>query len=175
MSLNGKVQVFTGDGKGKTTAAAGSALRAAGRGLKVLMIQFLKAPDTSGEHFAAKALEPMITIKPMGRKGFIRRRGCEPLDAVMAETALEEAKMAMVGGEYDMIILDEVNIAVHFGLISVEAVVKLMDSRPEKVELILTGRYARPEVISRADVVLEMKKIKHHYDKGIGAREGIEF
>jgi len=93
----------------------------------------------------------------------------------MAETALEEAKKAMFGGEYDMIILDEVNYAVHFGLISVEDVVKLMDSRPENIELILTGRYARPEVISRADVVLEMKKIKHHYDKGIGAREGIEY
>jgi cob(I)alamin adenosyltransferase len=175
MNSTGKVQIFTGDGKGKTTAAVGLALRAAGRGLKVLMIQFLKAPDTSGEHFAAKVLEPMITIKPMGRKGFIRRRGCEPLDSVMAETALEEARAAMLGGEYDMIILDEVNYAVHFGLISIEDVVKLMDARPENVELVLTGRYARSEVISRADVVLEMKKIKHHYDKGVPAREGIEY
>jgi len=175
MSLNGKVQVFTGDGKGKTTAAAGSALRAAGRGLKVLMIQFLKAPDTSGEHFAIKALEPMITIKPMGRKGFIRVRGVDPLDAEMAKTALEEAKWAMSDGEYDMIILDEVNLAVHFGLIGVEDVVKLLDSRPEKVELILTGRYASEELISRADLVVEMKKVKHHYDNGVGAREGMEY
>jgi cob(I)alamin adenosyltransferase len=175
MNSTGKVQIFTGDGKGKTTAALGLAFRAAGRGLKVLMIQFLKAPDTSGEHFAVKALEPMITIKPMGRKGFIGRRGGEPLDAVMAKRALEEARMAMLGGEYDMIILDEVNYAVYFGLISVEDVVNLMDSRPEQVELILTGRYARPEVTSRADVVVEMKKIKHHYDKGVGAREGIEY
>lgn len=175
MSSTGKVQVFTGDGKGKTTAAVGSALRAAGRGLKVLMIQFLKAPDTSGEHIAAKALMPMVTIKPMGRKGFIRRPGGDPLDAMMAEAALEEARRAMSASEYDMIILDEVNCAVHFGLIGVEDVVKLLDSRPEKVELILTGRYAPSEVISRADVVVEMKKIKHHYDNGVGAREGIEY
>lgn len=171
----GKVQIFTGEGKGKTTAAVGLACRAAGRGLKVLMIQFLKAPETSGEHFSAKALYPMITIKAMGRKGFIRRRGCEPLDAVMAEAALEEARKGMLGGEYDMVILDEVNYAVHFGLIKLEDVLALMDSRPEHVELVLTGRYARTEVINRADVVLEMKKIKHHYDNGVGAREGIEY
>jgi cob(I)alamin adenosyltransferase len=175
MNCSGKIQIFTGEGKGKTTAALGLAWRAVGRGLKVLMIQFLKAPDTSGEHFSAKALAPMLVIKPMGRKGFIHRRGCEPQDVELAKAALAEARSAMLSGEYDIIILDEVNYAVHFGLISVEEVLKLMDSRPENLELVLTGRYARPEIISRADLVLEIKKIKHPFDKGVGAREGIEY
>ncbi len=175
MNSSGKVQIFTGEGKGKTTAAVGLACRAVGRGLKVFMVQFLKAPDTSGEHFAAKAFEPMFIIKPMGRNGFIRRRGCEPLDTMLAEAALAEARSAMLGGEYDVIILDEVNYAVHFGLISVEDVLEFMDSRPENIELVFTGRYANPEVIRRADMVLEMTKIKHHFDKGVGARKGIEY
>ncbi len=175
MNSNGKVQIFTGEGKGKTTAAVGQAIRAAARGLKILMIQFLKAADTSGEHFSLKTFEPQIVVKPMGRKGFIRRRGCEPLDVLMAEMALDEAKNAMLGEEYDIIILDELNYAVDFGLIEVEKVIDLLESRPENIELILTGRNARPEVISRADVVVEMKKIKHHFDKGVGARKGIEY
>ncbi|MDQ7782223.1 MAG: cob(I)yrinic acid a,c-diamide adenosyltransferase [Desulfomonilaceae bacterium] len=175
MNVIGKVQIYTGNGKGKTTAAVGSAFRAAGRGLKVLIIQFLKEPDSSGEHFAATKLEPLVTIKPMGCNGFIHCRGGDPLDRIMAENALEEARKALVTGQYDMIILDEVNCAVHFGLIAVEDVVKLLDSKPEQVELILTGRYARQELIDRGDVVVEMKKIKHHYDNGVGAREGIEY
>ncbi len=175
MSETGKIQVFTGEGKGKTTAALGLAWRAIGRGLKVFMVQFLKAPDTSGEQFAAKALGPMFTIKPMGRKGFIRKRGCEPLDALMAEHALDEARTAMLDSGYDVIILDEVNVAVHLGLVNVEAVLDLIDSKPENVELVLTGRYAPPEIVKRADSVVEMKKIKHHFDKGIPARKGIEF
>ena len=109
MDEQGKVQIFTGEGKGKTTAAVGLAWRAVGRGLKVFMVQFLKAPETSGEQFMAEALGTRFTIKPMGRKGFIRRRGCDPLDAMMAARALDEARMAMVGGEYDLIILDEIN------------------------------------------------------------------
>jgi cob(I)alamin adenosyltransferase len=171
----GKIQVFTGDGKGKTTAALGLAWRAIGRGLKVFMVQFLKAPDTSGEHFAAKAFAPLFTIKPMGKEGFIRRRGCDPLDQIMAEMALEEAREAMLSGEYDLIILDEINVAVHLGLLNVTDLLELIDLKPEKVELVLTGRYAHPGVIERADMVLEMKKIKHHFDKGVMARKGIEY
>jgi cob(I)alamin adenosyltransferase len=175
MTETGKIQVFTGEGKGKTTAALGLAWRAIGRGLKVFMVQFMKAPDTSGEHFAAKAFAPMMTIKPMGRKGFIVGRGCDPLDAVMAELALEEARNAMLGGEYDVIILDEINVAVNFGIVDVKNVLELLEAKPKKVEMVLTGRYAHPEVITHADVVLEMKKIKHHYDNGVAAREGIEY
>lgn len=175
MAETGKIQVFTGEGKGKTTAALGLAWRAIGRGLKVFMVQFLKAPDTSGEHFAAKAFAPMMTIKPMGRKGFIIGHGCEPLDAVMAELALEEARGAMLAGEYDVIILDEINIAVDLGIIDVKDLLELLDAKPDNVEMVLTGRYAHPDVVERADVVLEMRKIKHHYDNGIAAREGIEY
>jgi cob(I)alamin adenosyltransferase len=142
MTETGKIQVFTGEGKGKTTAALGLAWRAIGRGLKVFMVQFMKAPDTSGEHFAAKAFAPMMTIKPMGRKGFIVGRGCDPLDAVMAELALEEARNAMLGGEYDVIILDEINVAVNFGIVDVKNVLELLEAKPKKVEMVLTGRYA---------------------------------
>ncbi|MEW6349508.1 MAG: cob(I)yrinic acid a,c-diamide adenosyltransferase [Thermodesulfobacteriota bacterium] len=175
MTETGKIQVFTGEGKGKTTAALGLAWRAIGRGLKVLMVQFLKAPDTSGEHFSAGALHPHFVIKPMGRKGFIRRRGCEPLDQVMAEIALEEARTAILSKEYDVVILDEINVAIHFGLIDVQDLLEIIDSKPEKVELVITGRYAHPDVIERADVALEMKKIKHHFDDGVPARKGIEY
>lgn len=175
MAETGKIQVFTGEGKGKTTAALGVAWRAIGMGRRVFMVQFLKAPETSGEQFAAHAFAPMITIKSMGRKGLIRRRGAEPLDAAMAEVALEEARNAMLSGKYDVIILDEINVAVNLGLVKVKDLLNLMDARPENVELVLTGRYADPEIVMRADVVLEMKKVKHHFDKGTPAREGIEY
>jgi len=175
MNQEGKIQVFTGEGKGKTTAALGLAWRAMGRGRKVLMIQFLKGPDTSGEQFAAEVFGSQFTIKPMGRKGFIYRTGCEPLDRTLAQMALEEARNAFDNGGHDMIILDEVNVAVHLGLLDVEDVVELMNLKPKNVELILTGRYARKEVIERADAVLEMRKIKHHFDAGVPAREGIEY
>jgi len=175
MPETGKIQVFTGEGKGKTTAALGLAWRAIGRGLRVFMVQFLKAPDTSGEHFAAHAFAPMMTIKPMGRKGFIRRRGCEPLDTVMAELAMEEARGAMLSGEYEVVILDEINVAVHLGLVDVKELLDLIDCKPDNVELVLTGRYAHPQIVIRADVVLEMRKIKHHFDNGVAAREGIEY
>jgi cob(I)alamin adenosyltransferase len=175
MTETGRIQVFTGEGKGKTTAAVGAAVRAIGRGLKVLMIQFLKPPNSSGEQIAALVLDPQFKIKPMGRKGFIRRRGCEPLDQVMAEIALNEARSEIASGDYDVVILDEINVAVHMGLINVADLLDLMDSKAENVELILTGRYAHPSVIERADSVLEMKKIKHHFDAGVPAREGIEY
>lgn len=175
MNGPGKIQVFTGEGKGKTTAAVGMAVRAIGRGYKVFMVQFLKAPDTSGEQLALKMLAPMITLKPMGRKGFIFRRGCDPQDVEMAKQALEETRSAMLNGAFDVIIMDEVNVAIHLGLIDVEDVLDLMNSKPDNVELVLTGRYARPEIINRADVALEMKKLKHHFDHGMTARNGIEY
>jgi cob(I)alamin adenosyltransferase len=175
MNGPGRIQVFTGEGKGKTTAALGLAVRAIGRGLKVLMIQFLKAPDSSGEHVAVQSLAPMLIIKAMGRKGFIGENGPESQDSRMAELALNEARTAMLSGSYDVIILDEVNMALHLGLISLQALLEFLDAKPEKVELVLTGRYARPEIISRADAVQEMKKIKHHFDKGGQARKGFEY
>ncbi|HMK34770.1 MAG TPA: cob(I)yrinic acid a,c-diamide adenosyltransferase [Desulfomonilaceae bacterium] len=175
MNGPGRIQVFTGEGKGKTTAALGLAVRAIGRGLKVFMVQFLKAPDTSGEHTAVQSLAPMLIIKAMGRKGFIKKQGPDPLDTRMAELALQEACKAMLSGSYDVIILDEVNIAVNLRLISVQRLLEFLDSKPANVEVVLTGRYAHPEIISRADAVQEMKKIKHHFDKGGKARKGFEY
>jgi cob(I)alamin adenosyltransferase len=175
MEETSRVHVFTGEGKGKTTAAVGLAWCAIGRGLKVFMVQFLKAPDTSGEHFAAKAFEPMFTIKPMGRKGFIRGRGGDPLDKSLAARALGEARTAMLSGDYDMVILDEINVAVNLGLVPIEDVLDFMDARPDGVEIVFTGRDAHPDVIERADSVLEMKKIKHPFDQGVAARKGIEY
>jgi cob(I)alamin adenosyltransferase len=175
MNGPGRIQVFTGEGKGKTTAALGLAVRAIGRGLKVLMVQFLKAPDSSGEHIAVQSLAPMLIIKAMGRKGFIGEKGPDSCDSRMAELALEEARTQMLSGAYDVIILDEVNMAVHLGLISLQALLGFLDAKPEKVELVLTGRYARPEIITRADAVQETKKIKHHFDKGGKARKGFEY
>jgi cob(I)alamin adenosyltransferase len=171
----GNIQVFTGEGKGKTTAAIGLAVRAIGRGYKVFMVQFLKAPNTSGEQIALQSLAPSIIIKPMGRKGFIFRRGCEPADVAMAKEALDEARSAMLSGNFDVIVLDEVNVAVHLGLIDVHDILDLMNSKPDNVGLVLTGRNACPEIIDRADVVTEMKKIKHHFDNGVRARNGIEY
>ena len=175
MGREGKIQVITGEGKGKTTAALGLAWQAVGRGERVLMIQFLKAPDSSGEHIAAEAFGSQFDIRPLGRKGFISRRGPEPLDRDLAQAALEEARNAFESGRYDLIILDEVNVAVHLGLLDVEGLLKLMESKPKQVELVLTGRYAPGEVLERADAILEMKKIKHHFDAGLPAREGIEY
>ena len=175
MNGPGKIQVFTGEGKGKTTAALGLAVRAIGRGYKVFMVQFLKAPDTSGEQIAFKSMAPMMVIKPMGRKGFIFRRGCEPEDIEMAQQALNEARSAMLSGSFNVVILDEVNVAVHLGLIDVLDILDLMNSKPDNVGLVLTGRNAHPQIIDRADVVTEMKKIKHHFDKGVKARNGIEY
>jgi len=116
-----------------------------------------------------------MTIRPMGRKGFITRDGGKAADRDMAREALEEARSAMLSGTYDMIILDEVNYAIHFELIDLEDVLRLMDEKPENVELVLTGRYAHPKIVERADQVMEIKKIKHPFDEGVPAREGIEY
>lgn len=175
MSDRGEIGVITGDGKGKTTAALGLALQALGRGSRVMMVQFLKSPDSSGEHFAAKALAPRFVIKPMGRKGFIRKRGGKPEDEVLAQEAFEEARAAVMSGEYNLVVLDEINIALFMGLIAPEAVLDLAKKKPERVGLIFTGRNARPEVLEAADYVIEMKNVKHYYDAGVAAREGIEY
>jgi cob(I)alamin adenosyltransferase len=175
MSRQGRILIITGEGKGKTTSALGLAWQAVGRGERVLMIQFLKAPDTSGEHFAADAFGSRFVIKPMGRKGFISRRGPDLLDRDLAHAALEEARKAFESGRHNVIILDEVNVAVHLGLLEVGDLLGLIESKPKHVELVLTGRYAPTEVVEQADAVLEMRNIKHHFDAGLPAREGIEY
>jgi cob(I)alamin adenosyltransferase len=169
----GYIQVYTGSGKGKTTAALGLAVRAAGHGLRVCMIQFMKSSREAGEVRAAELLAPYLSIHPMGPKGFIRGRP-RPIDYQMARRALDLSRDAIQREDYDVVILDEINMAVHFGLIPVEQVLALMDLKPNAVELVLTGRDASPEVIEKADLVTEMVPIKHYFDRGVTSRKGIE-
>jgi len=169
----GYIQVYTGSGKGKTTAALGLALRAVGHGLRVCVIQFMKNDKEAGEVHAAELLTPHLTVYPMGPKGFIRGTP-RPIDYEMAQKALDLSKNVIQREDHDVVILDEVNMAVHFGLITVQEVLALMDRKPDSVELVLTGRDARSEVIERADLVTKMVAIKHYFDRGIAARKGIE-
>jgi len=175
MSLKkGLIQVYTGDGKGKTTAALGLALRAAGHGLRVYIIQFMKGWPNYGELKAVKFL-PGVTIRQFGGPHFVNRNNPSPNDIRMAREALEEARRAILSGDYDIVILDEINVALDFGLITLEEVLALLEEKPEGVELVLTGRNAHPEIIRRAHLVTEMKEVKHPYREGILARKGIEF
>ena len=169
----GLVQVYTGNGKGKTTAALGLALRAVGNGLKVLMVQFMKG-TSSGELEAAQRLSPFLTIIKAGREGFIFKGEIDPVDLKLAEEGFLLAKKAIEDREYDIVILDEINMAVDFGLIPLSDLLQLVDSKPVTVELVLTGRNAKPELLEKADLVTEMVERKHYYAKGVPARKGIE-
>ncbi len=170
--MKGYVQIYTGNGKGKTTAAFGLALRAAGAGLKVFIAQFIKGMHYS-ELDAFKRFEDMITIRQFGRGCFIYEEpGQEDIDC--ARSGLAVVKEIVRDGGYQVVILDEINIAEHIGLFAVEDVIELIESKPEHVELVLTGRYAHPSLIERADLVTEMTEIKHYYSKGVEARDGIE-
>ncbi|MDW7646114.1 MAG: cob(I)yrinic acid a,c-diamide adenosyltransferase [Desulfuromonadales bacterium] len=170
----GLVQVYTGNGKGKTTAALGLALRAVGRGFKVCMVQFIKGGGEYGEHEAARRLAPLLTIHQTGRDNWIFKDKLDPEDIRIAREALALARQALTSGDYDLVILDEINGAVWFGLLSVEDILDLMAARPASVELLLTGRSADPRVIEAADLVTEMTEIKHYYQQGVEARLGIE-
>lgn len=171
----GYVQVYTGDGKGKTTAALGLAFRAAGRGLKSLVIHFMKGGLRYGEMVAAKRLEPEITVVQMGRETFVDRENPAPEDIELARKGLELAKEVVMGGLHDLVILDEINVALDYGLIKVEEVLALIKEKPGHVELILTGRNAPEEIIDAADLVSEVVERKHYYRRGVTGREGIEY
>jgi len=172
--MTGYIHIYTGNGKGKTTAALGLAFRAAGRGLRTYIAQFLKA-QTTGEIAAAKKLEPLIRIEQFGREGFITvKDGPDDEDVSRAKAGLAKALEAMRSGDYAIIVLDEVNTAVHFKILPEKDVLDFIDKRPVAVELILTGRYAPDSFIDRADLVTEMKAVKHYFDRGVKAREGIE-
>lgn len=172
--FKGYIQVYTGDGKGKTTAALGLALRAAGHGMKTFMGQFLKGQDY-GELHSAKKLSPFITIEQFGRKGFVHvTKDPDEEDVRMAMDGLEKCLKAMRSGKYNLIILDEINVAVDFNLIEEQKVHDFLDKKPDHVEVVLTGRYAPESLISRADLVTKMTKIKHYYEQEVPAREGIE-
>jgi cob(I)alamin adenosyltransferase len=170
----GLVQVYTGNGKGKTTAALGLALRAAGRELMVCIIQFMKGGGPYGEHFAAKRLAPFLTIIPTGREGWVNREKPDPEDQRLAQEALRLGADAVKSGTYDLVIMDEVNGAIGFGLLSVEDLLAVIQDKPENVELVLTGRNADQQIIDAADLVTEMREIKHYYKSGVPARIGIE-
>ncbi|MHB1252838.1 MAG: cob(I)yrinic acid a,c-diamide adenosyltransferase [Candidatus Humimicrobiaceae bacterium] len=168
----GYTQVYTGDGKGKTTAALGLTLRASGYGLKVFFAQFIKGMRYN-EIKALEKFKDNVTVKQYGNGFFIRKEPSE-IDVEMAKNGLGEIRQILNSGSYDVVILDEINMAVHFNLFKVEDVVELIKIKPEKVELILTGRKIAPEIMGMADLVTEMKEIKHYYAKGVIAREGIE-
>jgi len=170
----GLVQVYTGNGKGKTSAAFGVALRAVGRGLKVYVIQFIKGGFDYGETYVVDKL-PNLRLKAFGRGKFVTARPPEKEDIRLAEEALGLATNIIESGEYDVVILDEVNVALSLRLLDLEKVVKLVGSKPPDIELVLTGRNAPQEIIEIADLVTEMKEVKHPYNKGFEARKGIEY
>jgi len=169
----GCTQVYTGNGKGKTTAALGLALRAVGRGLRVCVFQFIKGGGPYGEHLVAERLAPLFTIIQTGRPGWVDTKDITE-DRRIAQEALVRARGMLTSADYDLFICDEINGAVGFGLIDVEQLLELIGSRPEKVELVLTGRNAHERVVEAADLVTEMREIKHYYKAGVPARTGIE-
>lgn len=170
----GFIQVYTGNGKGKTTAAIGQAVRAAGAGMKSYIIQFMKEYPYS-ELDSLQHLSDLITIEQKGGDEFVYKR--EPPseeEKADAGNALKKAEEIMLGGLYDIVILDEILVAVYFKLFETDDIVSFIKKKPEPVELILTGRYAPEEIIELADLVTEMKEIKHYYSKGVISRKGIE-
>jgi cob(I)alamin adenosyltransferase len=172
----GLIIVNTGAGKGKTTAAMGTGLRAVGVGMKVLMLQFLKGSWHYGELDAVKAFGDQFTMKQLGR-GFVKVGGAEtdPEDVRMVEAAWEEAREAILSNNWDLVILDEINYAMSYGMLDPQKVVDALKQKPEMVHVILTGRNAHASIVEIADTVTEMKEVKHAYQKGILAQRGIEY
>jgi len=170
----GLVQVFTGNGKGKTSAALGAVLRAVGHGLKVYIVFFMKGKYPYGE-FSTLPKLPNVDVASFGLRCLINPADINPEEIEQAKLALSAARKAMLSGNYDMVVLDEVNVALYFKLIELDDVVRLIGDKPRNVELILTGRYADAKLIELADLVTEMVKLKHPYDKGVKARKGIEY
>lgn len=170
----GLIQIFTGDGKGKTTAALGATVRAAGQGLRVYYVIFMKGDYPYGEWNTLSGL-PNVDMARFGFRDFTDPANVKPAEKEQARQALAAAREAMLSGNYDIVVLDEVNIAVAWKLVGLDEVIKLIEDKPQNVELILTGRYADKELVKRADLVTECLKIKHPYDDGVGVRRGIEF
>lgn len=168
----GYVHVFTGNGKGKTTAAIGLSIRAAGAGMRVFFGQFIKQGEYS-EIKALKRFEDLITIEQFGLGRFTNEKP-ELEDIQAARKGLDRARQVMASGRYDMVILDEANVAVKFGLIQVQELLGLIINKPEPLELVITGRYASPRIIEMADMVTEFQAKKHYYERGTKARVGIE-
>jgi len=168
----GYVQVYTGEGKGKTTAALGLAVRAAGAGLRVFIGQFMKGRPCS-EHAALKRFDDLIELHQYGEPHFVCGAP-SAADRGNARKGFDELVNAVKSGRYDLVVMEEINSAVHHGLLPLDPVLELLRTRPESVELVLTGRHAAPELIEGADLVTEMREIKHYYRQGVQARSGIE-
>jgi cob(I)alamin adenosyltransferase len=169
----GYVQVYTGNGKGKTTAALGLALRAAGAGLRVYIGQFMKGLHYS-ELEAAKKLAPFLAIEQYGHPEFCVPGKVSEEDYQLARVGMDKLKAALHSGDFDVVVMDEICTALHFGLIEAEEVLGVMRTKPENVELVLTGRYAPDAILAAADLVTEMREVKHYYQKDVPARKGIE-
>lgn len=170
----GLVQIFTGDGKGKTTAALGAVIRALGHGLRVYIVFFMKGEYPYGEYNILSEL-PNVNIARFGSLEFVDPANIKPEEKEQARQALAAAREAVLSGSYDLVVLDEVNLAVAWKLVELDEVIKLISHKPRNVELILTGRKADTKLIQLADLVTEMLKIKHPYDEGIKARKGTEY
>lgn len=170
----GLVQVFTGNGKGKTTAAIGTIIRAAGHDFKIYLVSFMKGDYAYGEYKILASL-PNVEISKFGFRTLIDPADIKPEEKEQAVLALAAAREAVTSGRYDLVVLDEVNVALGFKLIELEDVISLIREKPDHVELILTGRYVDNEILELADLVTEMVKVKHPYDAGIKARKGIEY
>ena len=172
---NGKglIIVNTGTGKGKTTAALGAALRASGNGMRVMIIQFIKGAWKYGELEAIERL-PNVEIHPLGL-GMTKRHENTERDAAKAVEAWQRVRTEVFSDSYDLVVLDEINLALHYGFVPIQDVLELLKTKPERLHIILTGRYAPEEIVDIADTVTSMTEIKHHYTKGVAAQKGIEF
>lgn len=169
----GYIHVYTGPGKGKTTAALGLGIRAAGAGLKVHMIQFMKGRRYSELNSLEKITN--FTFSQHGRDEFVNKENPEQVDIDLAQEGFKHARVLIKNNKHDVIILDEINVAVDFKLVDLDDVLELVKNKPEKLELVLTGRYAHPEIVKMADYVTEMLAIKHPYQQGVQARKGVDY
>ena len=173
MKEKGFIHVYTGNGKGKSTAAFGLALRAAGAGMRVYIGQYMK----TGVYHEIKTFRehlPMINLEQYGNGCLIEKEGPNEADYTAARTGLEKSRSALTGGMYDIVIFDEIIVTAYLGLIEEQDIIDLIEAKPEGVELVLTGRYAKQGITERADLVTEMLEVKHYYTQGVPARDGIE-
>ena len=171
----GLVQIYTGNGKGKTTASLGLAVRAIGHGCKIFMIQFMKGSKDNGELHTAEKYLPNLTIVQTGLETFVSKINPSQADIEQARRGLETAKKVIMEGQYDMVILDEINIALDYNLIELDDVIKIIKNKPEHLELVLTGRNVPPRLAEYAHLISEVSLVKHPYDNGVPARKAIEY